>query len=124
MFQCWEPGNRWALEQAKKNLVDKYFLVGVTEELEAFVEVLEATLPGFFAGATKIFRESSQFRHIRKTRHKENPSEQTLAKMKDTRIWKLENEFYDFANSHFQWLKGEKSHSPGRSYFHYEKIRP
>ncbi len=43
--KCWEPGNRWALEQAKHNLVNKYFLVGLTEELEAFIQMLEITLP-------------------------------------------------------------------------------
>ena len=44
-MQCWEPGNRWALEQAKYNLANKYFLVGLTEELEAFIQILESTLP-------------------------------------------------------------------------------
>ncbi len=44
-MQCWEPGSRWALEQAKYNLANKYFLVGLTEELEAFIQILEITLP-------------------------------------------------------------------------------
>ena len=49
------PGNKWALEQAKRNLVNNYFVVGVTEELEDFVAVLEASLPRFFKGATEYF---------------------------------------------------------------------
>ena len=49
------PGNRWALERAKYNLVNSYLLVGLTEELGDFVAVLEATLPRFFAGATELY---------------------------------------------------------------------
>lgn len=39
------PGSYWALEQAKFNLVNNYFLVGVTEEMENFVNLLELSLP-------------------------------------------------------------------------------
>ena len=37
--QCWEPGSDWALAMAKQNLVTKYLVVGVTEQLEQFMEV-------------------------------------------------------------------------------------
>lgn len=49
------PGNRWALEQAKFHLVNKYLLVGITEELGDFIAVLEATLPRFFHGAVELY---------------------------------------------------------------------
>lgn len=49
-------GSQWALEQAKYNLVNEYLLVGVTEELEDFVMMLEAALPRFFRGATDLYR--------------------------------------------------------------------
>lgn len=39
------PGSLWALEQAKQNLVNNYFLVGVTEEMEDFIYLLELSLP-------------------------------------------------------------------------------
>jgi heparan sulfate 2-O-sulfotransferase HS2ST1 len=45
--------------------VNKYFLVGVTEEVESFIELLEATLPSFFRGATKMFNESESAQRIR-----------------------------------------------------------
>lgn len=49
-------GSQWALEQAKYNLVNEYMLVGVTEELEDFVMMLEAALPRFFKGATNLYK--------------------------------------------------------------------
>ena len=54
---CWVPGNVWAYEKAKANLQEKYMLVGVTEQMEEFVAVLEATLPSFFKGALKLYQE-------------------------------------------------------------------
>lgn len=51
------PGSEWALSQAKINLVQHYFLVGVTEELQDFIALLEASLPRFFQGATNYFIE-------------------------------------------------------------------
>ena len=53
---CRNVGSHWALEQAKYNLVNEYLLVGVTEELEDFVMMLEAALPRFFRGATELYK--------------------------------------------------------------------
>lgn len=58
-FLCRNAGSRWALEQAKYNLVNEYLLVGVTEELEDFIMILEAALPRFFKGATDLYRTGS-----------------------------------------------------------------
>jgi len=57
---CWEPGSAWALQQAKANLAKSYFLVGLTENLEDFVSLLEAALPSFFKNARQLFL-SGQF---------------------------------------------------------------
>lgn len=51
--ECFEPGSEWALEQAKRNLVNEYFLVGMTEELNDFIEMLELSLPRIFQGKNK-----------------------------------------------------------------------
>ena len=45
---CWDPGSQWALDRAKQNLVDHYFLVGTTERLPDFVQMLEWHIPQIF----------------------------------------------------------------------------
>lgn len=45
--ECWKPGSHWALEQARANLVNNYFLVGLTEHMEEFIYLLEMSLPRF-----------------------------------------------------------------------------
>lgn len=51
--ECFEAGSEWALEQAKRNLVNEYFLVGMTEELGDFIEMLELSLPRLFQGTVR-----------------------------------------------------------------------
>lgn len=48
--ECFEAGSEWALEEAKRNIVNEYFLVGMTEELGDFIEMLELSLPRLFQG--------------------------------------------------------------------------
>jgi len=36
-------------------------VVGVTEQMEEFIAVLEATIPSFFKGALKLYREGFPF---------------------------------------------------------------
>lgn len=47
--------DRWALERAKSN-VERYFpVVGILEELNSTLVVLEKKLPYFFAGVQEIY---------------------------------------------------------------------
>ncbi|KAK3560814.1 hypothetical protein QTP86_019494 [Hemibagrus guttatus] len=127
--ECWNIGSRWALEQAKYNLINEYLLVGVTEELEDFVMMLEAALPRFFRGATDLYRTGKKS-HLRKTSEKKPPTKESIARLQQSAIWKLENEFYEFALEQFQFVRahgvrekdGELYLLP-QNYF-YEKIYP
>lgn len=49
-----------ALRQAKINVIRNYLVVGVTEELEDFLFVLEKLLPEFFSGVLNIYRTPGQ----------------------------------------------------------------
>nr|CAH7763751.1 unnamed protein product [Callosobruchus chinensis] len=119
---CWKPGNKWALNEAKKNLVTNYFLVGVTEELEDFIVLLEQSIPRMFKGATEYFLSSNRS-HLRKTVQKELPSEETIQKIKQSVVWQMENELYEFALEQFHFTKKIISKNRNQNVM-YEKIRP
>ncbi|XP_011556173.3 heparin sulfate O-sulfotransferase [Plutella xylostella] len=124
--QCWKPGNRWALEQAKTNLVNHYLLVGVTEEMLDFITVLEATLPRLFKGATEHYLSSSKS-HLRQTSSKKDPSEKTIETIQKSNVWKMENELYEFALEHFKFVKRKllvREPNNMQQIFFYEKVRP
>lgn len=50
-----EPGV-WALERAKQNVLENYLLVGVLEELEDVLVMLERQLPHYFSGVLSIYK--------------------------------------------------------------------
>ena len=86
--ECWQPGNNWALERAKYNLLNNYLVVGLTEQLGDFIAVMEATLPRIFRGSVALFNEGRKS-HLRKTSHKIPPKPETIKKIQDSHIWKM-----------------------------------
>ncbi|KAF2349408.1 Sulfotransferase [Trinorchestia longiramus] len=129
--ECWVPGSEWALQQAKHNLVHQYLVVGITEEMESFVALLEGALPRVFHGALQLYQQGTKS-HLRKTVKKVMPSEDTIARLQNTKVWRLENDFYNFAVDHFHFLtrKGLTIDADTgqiglrESGFNYEKIKP
>ena len=94
---------------------------------------------------------SGEQSHLRKTNHKDIPSKETIAKIEESTIWKMEEEFYLFVLDQFHYqkrliftavdtldpikdagLQNQPSYllSDGRLYvskgqqFMYEKVRP
>lgn len=119
---CWKPGNKWALNEAKKNLVNNYFLVGITEELDDFIFLLEQSLPRYFKGALGHYLNSNKS-HLRKTVQKDLPSNATVEKIKSSSVWQMENEFYEFAVEQFHFNKKSLLKNKNQHVM-YEKIRP
>ncbi len=62
------------LSRAKHIVQNKYLVVGLTEDIPAFMEILEVFMPHFFRNATQIFREmGKQLVFLRKDNYmKEN----------------------------------------------------
>ena len=69
--------------------------------------------------------------HLRKTQRKLEPSPETKAIIQASSVWKVESEFYRFAEQQFNFIKqktmaavpGGRLRPRPRAY-HYEKIRP
>ncbi|RUS72186.1 hypothetical protein EGW08_020051 [Elysia chlorotica] len=118
--ECWEPGNEWALEEAKRNLRDRYLVVGITEEFPHFLAVLEAALPRMFHGAQAIYNKNSQSR-LRRTANKLPPSAKTLNKMEESPAYRLERDFYRYAVKQFHFVK---QHSIGMDSNNQPVIKP
>lgn len=121
--ECFVHGSKWALEQAKHNLVNEYFLVGITEELGDFIEMLELSLPRIFNGSVEHFNKSNRS-HLRRTKSKTEPLPITEAKIKESRIWQMENELYHFAREHFYFIRSKYKTAGKKQEFMYEKIKP
>uniref|UniRef100_UPI00358FD20F heparan sulfate 2-O-sulfotransferase 1 isoform X2 n=1 Tax=Myxine glutinosa TaxID=7769 RepID=UPI00358FD20F len=109
--ECWNVGSHWALEQAKLNLVNEYLIVGTTEELEDFILMVEAILPRFFKGATELFRKGKRS-HLRRTSEKKQPMADTVRRLQQSGIWKLEQEFYEFAREQFAFVRAHAGFPP------------
>lgn len=73
---------------------------------------------------------------MRKTRRKVLPSEATVNRIQESKIWKMENEFYEFALAIFRRTKeltlvngndlsgGLTAKAIAKQRFFYDKIRP
>lgn len=110
------------MNEAKKNLVNNYFLVGVTEELDDFISVLEQSLPRLFKSAVEHYLNSNKS-HLRRTVQKDLPSDETIEKIKSSSVWQMENELYDFALEQFHFNKKSILKNKNQQVM-YEKIRP
>nr|XP_039262057.1 heparan sulfate 2-O-sulfotransferase 1-like [Styela clava] len=105
--ECQKVGSRWALKEAKRNLVTKYLLVGITEKLHDFIMLLENMMPQMFEGLSEQYHKDKSTSHMRNTNKKVPLSAKTTRKIKSTKVWAMEMEFYNFAKDRFQFIKAK-----------------
>ncbi|KAG5891841.1 hypothetical protein JTB14_030147 [Gonioctena quinquepunctata] len=108
--RCMVLNNEWALKTAKKNVVRYFPVVGVLEEFNATLEILENKIPYFFKGAQKIYEKDIM--NIRRNNEKPRAPKVMTEKLKKSLIHELD--FYEWIRARlFDQLKalyGE--HSP------------
>ncbi|XP_018020440.1 heparan sulfate 2-O-sulfotransferase pipe-like isoform X3 [Hyalella azteca] len=63
---CTELSNEAAYEEAERNLVRHFSVVGVLEELNATLALLENKLPKYFSGVTELYHQDLGAPHLNK----------------------------------------------------------
>ncbi|XP_070572977.1 uronyl 2-sulfotransferase-like [Ptychodera flava] len=94
--------SRWAVERAKENVIKYYYFVGLTEEYDDTLKLLQLMLPRFFEGAFEMYKRGDSTRNTTSVL-KRTPSPRVVAIMNERLA--LENEFYDFIRERFYQLK-------------------
>uniref|UniRef100_A0A1B6DBH8 Sulfotransferase domain-containing protein n=1 Tax=Clastoptera arizonana TaxID=38151 RepID=A0A1B6DBH8_9HEMI len=90
---CMSLNNHKALQRAKAN-VDRYFpVVGILEELNATLVVLEKKLPYFFKGVQDMYFTQLLEPHKNRNRQRPRKLNELIKKQLETRL-ELEYEFY------------------------------
>ncbi|MEQ2208828.1 hypothetical protein XENOCAPTIV_016327, partial [Xenoophorus captivus] len=99
-----EPG-AWALERAKQNVLENYLLVGILEELEDVLLMLERLLPHYFSGVLDIYKspEYRKMGNLTGTVRKHTPTVEALQVLYHR--MRYEYEFYDFIRDQFHLMK-------------------
>ncbi|XP_070576835.1 uronyl 2-sulfotransferase-like [Ptychodera flava] len=99
---CQKP-SRWALEKAKQNVVEKFAFVGILEDFNSTLIVLEKMFPQFFKGLYRTYKHVKYkvFRYRSST--KTETSSVAMAIMR-SRLG-LEYEFYEFVRDRLEIIK-------------------
>lgn len=102
--KCRDPGE-WALERAKQNVNENFLLVGILEELEDVLLLLERFLPHYFKGVMDIYKnpEHRKLGNLTVTVKKTFPSPNALQVLYQR--MKYEYEFYYYVKEQFHLLK-------------------
>ncbi|XP_071480352.1 uronyl 2-sulfotransferase-like [Diadema antillarum] len=92
-----------ALEQAKRN-VDNFLFVGIMEEYEDSLRVLERLIPTMYRGTSEqYFKNKGEFASNSKTAFKKEPSSKAAEIMRER--LKYDYEFYYYVRERFHKLK-------------------
>ncbi|XP_061609181.1 uronyl 2-sulfotransferase a [Phyllopteryx taeniolatus] len=102
--KCREPGP-WALDRAKQNVLENYLLVGILEELEDVLLLLERLLPHYFTGVLDIYKspDHRKMGNLTGTVRKHTPTLEALQVLYHR--MRYEYEFYNFVRDQFHLMK-------------------
>ncbi|XP_064411418.1 uronyl 2-sulfotransferase a [Latimeria chalumnae] len=102
--KCREPG-LWALERAKQNVNENFLLVGILEELEDVLLILERLLPHYFKDVISIYKSPGykKLGNMTVTVKKQTPSPEAIQVLYQR--MKYEYDFYYFVREKFHMLK-------------------
>ncbi|XP_048062840.1 uronyl 2-sulfotransferase a isoform X2 [Chanodichthys erythropterus] len=102
--QCREPGV-WALERAKRNVIENFLLVGILEELEDVLLLLERLLPHYFSDVLTIYKSPAFWKmgNLTGTVKKHMPTIEALQVLYQR--MKYEYDFYNFIRDQFHLTK-------------------
>lgn len=56
-----QRNSKWALERAKVNVKRWYPVIGILDEVDKTLDVLENSYPEFFEGAKLVYKKLSKF---------------------------------------------------------------
>jgi len=91
---CLKRGDK-ALEIAKRNVYERYAIVGIMEDFPNTMRAIETVAPRFFLGSSVLFRTANEALHERsKTAHRKEPESKTVEYLRNG--LRREYELYDF----------------------------
>ncbi|XP_065284809.1 uronyl 2-sulfotransferase isoform X1 [Dermacentor albipictus] len=102
--RCLIVQNSWALDKARQNIERHFSVVGVLEDLNTTLALLETSVPIFFRGAAALYRKEG----LHKNRNWSGPSKVALRTREMLRRnISLEYELYEFVRQrlHAQWRR-------------------
>lgn len=96
--------NEWTYKQAVDNVEDKFLMVGITEDLNSTMELIEILLPNMSKGVVSIYHEKQKLKRGTYITHRtENPSPRIRARLRKMMYW--EYKFYHHVKMKFSNLK-------------------
>ncbi|KAG1699650.1 Heparan sulfate 2-O-sulfotransferase 1 [Nymphon striatum] len=106
---CRMLGNYWALNKAKYNIENHYAVVGVLEEMNKTLVVLEKYIPSYFSGASSVYKPKSKSFHRNSSEKQNKVSSEVKEMVKKT--LSTEYELYRFVLQRLN-LQYKKIHGP------------
>ncbi|CAK8694315.1 unnamed protein product [Clavelina lepadiformis] len=106
-----DPGcmsrSQWAVDKAKENIKKHYVFVGILEDLDTSLRLLEAILPKYFKNALNIYHnpENERLKFETHTKNKKKTSEAAKEFLKTQTSIKLEYDLYVFVQNELNYLR-------------------